>query len=708
MKLHQALVFFFAGFLLSCSDDTLRLNIQNSLDDPKINYAIARLEEVSPGAAVQSNASAGNWTIRTALDSALGSEAYTLRSKGRKVDVTGGDGTGLMYGLLQVKEQLEQGAAKMEDMEESPRFPFRAIKFNLPWSAYRKAKALEIHKETVRDLAYWESFLDMMAENRFNALTLWSLHPFPFMIRNEKYPEACEFSDEELADWTAFWTQLFAMAKERGIETYLVNWNIFVSPSFSEYHQLDDFNLDDPNKHLGKGDTTDIVKDYNRSSVTQLLNTYPDLTGLGVSLGERMMHMTPEEREQWILDVFVEGIHQADRDARFIHRLPFSATSNDGGSTSLSTEQMTRNAIESIEMPDPILTEVKFNWSHGHSTPKLIHVHGGELGDTYWNPPPSNYQLTWMIRNEDFFCLRWCEPDFIREHIKLNGHSYVGGYYLGSECYIPAMNFMTPPELSKGYAFERQWLYYKSWGRLLYNPDTPDETFISACKARYGESGETLFKALKLGSQMPLELATFFKGNWDFSLYSEGFLSIYAEEQTRGLITVNDLIKREPMDPDYLSIPAYVELLQTGASVPSGKITPLSLADKLIENGNQVFTLMESLPGDLSQALEVELADAIAWAWLSKYFGNKLKAAVAIHVYRTNKQSEDKKQAVDFLEEASNNWDHLVEVTSPVYTVMPLGHIHRYQGLPENDVRDFHWKLIQPLVHEELEKIRHE
>ncbi len=164
---------------------------------------------------------------------------------------------------------------------------------------------------------------------------------------------------------------------------------------------------------------------------------------------------------------------------------------------------MTRNAIESIQMPDPILTEVKFNWSHGHSTPKLIHVHGGELGDTYWNPPPGNYQLTWMIRNEDFFCLRWCEPDFIREHIKLNGQSYVGGYYLGSECYIPAKNYMTPPELAQGYAFERQWLYYKTWGRLLYNPETPDETFISACKARYGDSGETLFKRLSLEAGCP-------------------------------------------------------------------------------------------------------------------------------------------------------------------------------------------------------------
>jgi hypothetical protein len=421
-----------------------------------------------------------------------------------------------------------------------------------------------------------------------------------------------------------------------------------------------------------------------------------------------MMHMTPEEREQWILDVFIEGIHLANRDARFIHRLPFSATSNDGGSTSLSTEQMTRNAIEAINLPDPILTEVKFNWSHGHSTPKLIHVHGGKLGDTYWNPPPSNYQLTWMIRNEDFFCLRWCEPDFIREHIKLNGQSYVGGYYLGSECYIPAKDFMTAPELSNGYAFERQWLYYMAWGRLLYNPETTDETFISACKARFGESGETLFQALKLGSRMPLRLATFFKGTWDFSLYSEGFLSIFAKENERGLITVNDLIKRKPLDPDYLSIPKYVELIRAGNTIPEGKISPLALADMLISDGNQALELMSKLSGKQTEEFEVELADAKAWAYLSKYFGNKLKASVAIHSFRENKVADDKLKAVEFISKAAMNWDKLVEVTTPVYAVMPLAHVHRYQGLPKDDKRDFHWKLIQPLVHEEVINIMEE
>lgn len=44
------------------------------------------------------------------------------------------------------------------------------------------------------------------------------------------------------------------------------------------------------------------------------------------------------------------------------------------------------------------------------------------------------------------------------------------------------------------YAFEKLWLFYKVWGRLLYQPDASDEIFSSAFDSRYGQGiGENLF-----------------------------------------------------------------------------------------------------------------------------------------------------------------------------------------------------------------------
>ncbi len=141
---------------------------------------------------------------------------------------------GGMYGIMDLVEQLGPSCdfSKIEGRQIDPAFSFRAIKFNLPWSPYRPGPATEVHMETCRDLKFWESFLDMMVENRFNALSLWNTHPFPYMIRATNYPKATPLNDQELDEWRTFWQALFKMAKDRGIETYLVNWNIMAPSSF--------------------------------------------------------------------------------------------------------------------------------------------------------------------------------------------------------------------------------------------------------------------------------------------------------------------------------------------------------------------------------------------------------------------------------------------------------------------------------------------
>ncbi len=58
------------------------------------------------------------------------------------------------------------------------------------------------------------------------------------MVRNSQYPEACDLSEQELEERQEFWRALFLMAKERGIGTSIVNWNIFTSPAFARHHEL--------------------------------------------------------------------------------------------------------------------------------------------------------------------------------------------------------------------------------------------------------------------------------------------------------------------------------------------------------------------------------------------------------------------------------------------------------------------------------------
>ncbi|MEJ7828907.1 MAG: glycoside hydrolase family 20 zincin-like fold domain-containing protein, partial [Segetibacter sp.] len=333
-------------------------------------------------------------------DKNLHSEAYSIIPDGKKITITGGNERGLIYGSLSVVEDLHNGIplAKIKATSESPKLPFRAIKFNLPWDAYREGHAMDLHNETCRDVNFWREFLDMMAENRFNALTLWNLHPFTFMIKPKNFPEASPFTEKQMKEWKDLYNNIFRMAGERGIDTYIVNWNIFVSPGFSKAYN----GAADSQKtriHYGQGDTSNLIKRYTRECVTQVLEEYPNLSGIGFTLGEAMGGMTPRQRQDWVNEAIMEGMRAANRKSKLIFRVPLSANVGSGGSTNIETEALTRKSIESNNFIEgPVWAEIKFNWSHAHSSTNLIKVHGGKLNDTYFNPEPKNFKIAWMAR----------------------------------------------------------------------------------------------------------------------------------------------------------------------------------------------------------------------------------------------------------------------------------------------------------------------
>ncbi len=436
------------------------------------------------------------------LDASVQKEGFQIVRKLNHIFVLGKDESGTMYGLLDVAEQarMQGGLNGVKEKISNPRFPFRAIKFNLPWSPYRPGPAAAVHMETCRDLKFWQRFLDMMAENRFNALTLWNLHPFTFMIRPTNFPKACPLSDKELADWRSFWRSLFRMAKERGIETYIVNWNIVVSPEFASEYGAKEYE-----------DTSPLVRRYMRECITQVIDEYEDLTGLGVTLADWMDGLKPKEAEDFVEETFVAGMKNAKRPVKFIHR-----------ATLAGDPMELRRIIDHASLPDPVWVEIKFNWSHGHSTPRLAITHdyeSGKLDERFWTPAPANYKIAWMIRNEDFFILRWGEPGFIRSHIAANGHDYVGGYFVGSEGYIPARDYSHKPgpHITWDYAFEKQWMFYMLWGRLLYDPQTPDAVFEAGLARRYGEGlGPKLLRAYTLARPDAPEAGFLLQGHVGF------------------------------------------------------------------------------------------------------------------------------------------------------------------------------------------------
>jgi hypothetical protein len=606
------------------------------------------------------------------------------------------DNTGVVYGINKVNESIISGISIPHITEETSNafLSNRIIKYNLPWSPYRNEKAITLHDSTCRDLNYWKKFLDMMVDTRFNVLSLWNIHPFPFMIKSKTFPLANNFNEAQMNAWRSFWTSLFHMAKVRGIETFIVNWNIAVSPEFAKAYHVSEYS-----------DQSEIVKQYTRSSVTQLINEYPDLTGIGVTLADWMgtfdEKMTPQQREDWIEETFVKGMKEADRTVKFLHR-----------SVLAGDPLAMRHLIDHANLKEPSLVEIKFNWSHGHSTPLLAithDYHSGKLDDRFWSPKPSNYDIQWMIRNEDIFILRWGQSDFIRDHIRANTHDYVNGYFIGSEGYIPAVDYSAKikSEQTWQYAFEKQWLFYAMWGRLLYNPSTPDTYFESLINHKYGKgSGSSLLSAYKYAGNMPLRLASFHRSTWDYTLYSEGFLEPEPSnvngffDRTSPFISIDEFIRHETLDPGLLSIPDFVNKTLSDSLIAKNLTTPLALADLSERDSRKalnLFSIWYKSQTNKNKTLMSEWKDIATWSNLGMYFADKLRAGVALQTFYRTGNKNSRMTAVNELKKALKHWDQVIAYTKDRYLPTPYVALGMYkdtfplfswEGLRDQVVRD--------------------
>lgn len=610
------------------------------------------------------------------------------------------DSIGAQYGLIEVLDHwLAHGSIQtITEKTVNPFLEYRILKYNLPWSPYRNSPATAVHYGVSRDLAFWERFLDMMVDNRFNVLSLWNNHPFPYMVRSETFPEATPFTDSELAEWRQFWTSLFHMAKQRGIQTFLINWNIVVSPEFAAAYGAEVYN-----------DRSEMVEKYTRESVRQLIDEYPDLTGIGVTLADWMGNfpdsMSPQEREDWIARTFVEGMKEASRPVKFLHR-----------SVLAGDPMAMRSLIDDADLEEPALVEIKFNWSHGHSTPDLAithDFHSGELDTRFWDPLPSNYRIQWMVRNEDFFILRWGQADFIRRHILQNKMEAVNGYFIGSEGYIPAVDYASLPTADRTwqYAFEKQWLFYSLWGRLLYNPHTPDAVFEDQLARRFGRSSaSSVYQAYQLASQTPLRLASFYRSTWDYTLYSEGFIAAEPAnreayfDRTSPFISILEWIAHETLDTNLMSIQSYVSQ-HLGLVKKSNQVSPLAFAQTAEDDAREALATIAVIRKEAplyKNGLASEIDDMATWAYLGLYMADKIRAGVALETFRRTGEEGQREAAIRFLQQGLAHWDAIIGLTEHRY--MPVPHVaNEYYG---DEFKEFSWALLRPEVLRDIQIVK--
>lgn len=652
-----------------------------------------------------------SWTCCLQIDPSLGEQSYSRQVWGKQISIQAADEAGAMYALLDLAEDAKN--AEPEDRTCHPYLARRGIKFNIPLDArtpsYGDAStSATANIADVWDFAFWERYLDTMAENKYNVLSLWSLCPFPSMVRIPEYPLAyvddvkittrpfhAKLSGKGIYDEDhrkglitvkkividekiAFWQSVMQYAQNRCIRIFIFTWNVFPYGTENSGYAIDD----DPDNP--------VTRDYIRCGTKALLETYPLLAGIGVTAGENLAFNgeddaeTPFEKTDvgFIAETYGRGIREymqqhPERDFTYIHRM-----------------QMARyDRIMEAYRDFPCQFEISFKYSQAHmyssTRPEFIR--------SFLQEKAPDVKVWLTVRNDDYYMFRWGDPDFAREYLSNMPVSCMSGFYMGPDGFTWGRDYMTRNDSEHPLVFEKMWYMFAIWGHLAYDITRTDASFCRMLENHFSiskKSAQILFQAWAEASRILPEFHCTHWHDFDFQWYPEG-CCMYRPEPLDKLCfaDIHEFMDCRAMPgTGNLSVREYAGKIRRGERI-SG-ITPPAMAESIERHADNAVQLLESLPQDLGTEWERTRSDILGMSLLGRYFAAKERAATELALADNPANTEDsakepeaqerKRRAAAELERAAQIWEQYAQLVSRQYIPQVLTRL-----CGKVDVREF-------------------
>ncbi len=620
-------------------------------------------------------------TLGMAPAKAGAGQSYAIRKLAQNGESTyavlGADAAGAMYGGLDIAEAIRLNQlANLTNGEHTPRIGNRGIKFNIPLDARTPSysDAADSAQQNIPEMwsmDFWREFLDEMARDRYNVLSLWNLHPFPSMVKVPEYPDVAladvkrttvRFEDNRhngtrmvtpeilahletikkitIEDKIKFWREVMQYAHDRGIDVYLFTWNTFTYGAEGKYGITPDQN------NLK-------TIDYFRKSVRETILTYPLLAGIGITAGENMPVKTGEfEPEKWLWKTYGEGIRDAlkvapKRQFTLIHRQHQSSL---------------RSILDEWkDLPATFEMSYKYSVAHMYSYPAPPFAKKDLLDEM----PPG--LRTWMtVRNDDIYSFRWGDPEYARAYIgNMPGSDKMAGFYMGPDGYTWGREFIsTQPDTPRQLVIKKQWYSFMLWGRLSYEPTLPDALFERTLAQRFPEvPAAKLFAASAHASKIIPRATTFSWGDIDIKWFPEGST---AHANNGGFFTVERFMKGQSMPgAGVLSIPDYLKTVLDHQVIQG--MTPLQVAEELKSNAATTLRLVNELRPVKDKELRFTLGDYEAMAHLGDYYAEKILGATDLALFDRGGDPKLKDSSVRHLQSALEHWIKYAAVATSQY-----------------------------------------
>jgi len=594
-------------------------------------------------------------------------ESYAISLIDGATWVVGRDAVGAMYGALELAERLRlhggDAVPPATTLRGAPSISIRAS--NLFWvlpDPDQPEPEWWFHDE-----GFWRDYLDLLAHARIDLLDIHGMYDLgttgfpnilPYVAKSTTFPAVgVPDRDRNLARLN----RVIAMARARGIRVGLMTYSAGAAGIA----------------------THDELKVYVREAAADLATRAPGLAMLGFRIGES------GEAASWYVDTFVAGVKQAATGVSIYTR-------------SWVTPKADILTLGAAVGPDMVL-EAKFNGEHlgppypiagGVWTTWASYSYQGFLN------PPDPWQFVFQVRaGGTHRIFRSASYPLTARVLGSMGISpQVRGFTLEPPtAYTPQRDFYhaNAEDRFSPWAFTRDDLMYLMWGRLGYDPATPEATFRAIAAREAGT--DSLWPALQTASQIVPWLMTAHNLGPDSRSFAPelelaGSIAEWAHAFDPGMDNWPTLANPTPFDTFAVASSAEAAADLVGG-IATARLSPIDLAADMLNDAQLTMDALAAADQDVirDNPLARDMArECLALADLGRYFGHKLRGATALAVYQRTGRADWLAAARDETAAAAVAWRALADDTD---YILPFHERLRMSALGFDP---FHWAAAIP------------
>ncbi|MGE4586486.1 MAG: glycoside hydrolase family 20 zincin-like fold domain-containing protein [Mangrovibacterium sp.] len=630
--------------------------------------------------------------------SSLSEEGYVIKTKEKDIYVVSGGTTGILYGCLYLADKIKEQKKLPRDIDiaDQPEMVMRGTCIGLQKTEYLPGRRVYEYPYTPEsfpwfyDKKLWIRYLDMMVENRYNALYLWNGHPFASLVKLPDYPYAVEVDDATFEKNKEIFAFLTEEADKRGIWVIQMFYNIIVSQPFAEHHGL---KTQDRNRPI-----IPVIADYTRKSIAAFIENYPNV-GLLVTLGEAMN--TVDDDVEWFTRTIIPGVQDGLRALGIEQEPPIVLRGHDtdAGRVMDAALPVYKNLYTMFKYNGESLTtyEPRDSWETNHT--RLSSLGSVHISNVH------------ILANLEPF--RYGSPDFIQKSVqamhRVQGANGLHLYPQASYWDWPWSADNTEPRLLE---MDRDRIWYDAWARYAWKADRDREKEIGYWTGKLGdffgcgkEGAEILAAYEETGEIAPKLLRTFGISDGNRQTLLLGMFMGQLVNPYKYHVYANFWPSSGPQKEVLLDYAA-----REFRGEPHNGETPPQIIEEVVRHGKLAVEAIEKAASKVTRNREEFdrlKNDVYCYNAFANYFAERVKAAMLVLNYKYSGKAEDLEAAVPYMEKSMSWFRKLVELTRDTYLYAnSMQTAQRRVPISGADGKNKTWEELEPHYQAELDNFK--